>query len=235
MGLIKLVIFIIFAVIFYILIGCAKLTACASSYVLRNKREAISTVYNQKDDPLLIDIINIARKNNCYNFEPYSFHELFFALELYILFLSYVISHVCKNDEQAGKFLYIYINNIVQYIKSNKPNIIFTAQAKDKNLWLQFEDKSILLNKFLTRLEVYAECFKRIPPTIQTLEGKVLYVDFLGDLLSKFSNYLFEDFDNNNDTQLFNTIILNGKQKAMSVIETVLVLAVKTVEKLCLY
>ena len=80
-----------------------------------------------------------------------------------------------------------------------------------------------MLSKFLTRLEVYAECFKRIPPTIQTLEGKVLYVDFLGD------------FDNNNDTQLFNTIILNGKQKAMSVIETVLVLAVKTVEKLCLY
>lgn len=90
-------------------------------------RNTISKRYDDSDDPLLVDVINIARQNNCFNFSQNSYEEFLFALEIYIFLISYIGFFMCKKEIHLNNLVTIYSKNIENYIKNNKKKVNFSS------------------------------------------------------------------------------------------------------------
>lgn len=138
-GFVKLLILIVFAIVFYLLIGCAKLVASASNYVIGSRRETISKEYetgysnNQKIDILRIKNLYTECKNiiNSYYPFPYtknSIDEVILTSELlFIVFFGLIDS--------------------ARFYKMNRTGIMLISHLKD-----------FIINEIYCNIKQYCDC-----------------------------------------------------------------------------
>lgn len=212
-------------IIFCIVVGYMFDENKTSTYTTyNNAKNTITTYYKDKGDPLFIDIINIVRhiSDECYSFDKNSCEELAFSIELFILFISYIIVYICKTNAEQQKLINIYVMVILEYISKNRDNISYTEESVLQSFLSNYYTRSILTENFISRYKKYEPYLKiYVKDSANITEQEMfIYVDKMVGISSTLKTYLYDIISPKHKDDMFEIIILE-KYNTIQIIDVV--------------
>lgn len=183
-SLIKLCIYLVILIIFYILLGCAKLLAKASCFDFHQKQPSIFYVDDiQNRINIFSNMINYTRLYCPYlDVEVNSDEEFIFAVELYCLYCAFLIS-IISSSRINKKFIEEFVEEVLFYGRSNE----------------QYSSYVYLQNRFLNKISLKYIIENRIDKYVPLLTGEdmldstTLAVSVLLKLAEQIKLFYFED------------------------------------------
>ncbi len=226
----KLIILGIFAFIFYLCLGTAKLVSDGANLIAGTKRNSISRENTPNDTFYEFFNIHIAhiRKNKPYELEPSTIDEMLLAIELYFYFISIVFYTLQMDSERANNFMLDhFLNGILRYIDLNQYLLNFTPKSDyDKYYKKTFYTIPNLKEMFFIRYEEYIRIFDKMPQykgglmnSTEDLVSSVMYENKrILIIKTHFYRDLKEHVKQENQPNVYKHIMSSKNTKALSFI-----------------